>query len=138
MGRRKWRKAPADRRAAQLTALRAEIGEVAAENIVNFHPVPIERPAWRPTETPDESVADALVALVPPPPETNGGAAGEAATEAPAAPAAPAAAAAPALPVANPAAVPAVAPTTEPPPGEPEAPRSESSAGPADTLDPHG
>jgi hypothetical protein len=69
MSRRRWRKAPAAERDAQLAALRAQIGEVPPENIVKLHPVPVERPPWRPTETPDDSVADALVGLVPPPPE---------------------------------------------------------------------
>jgi hypothetical protein len=73
MSRRKWRKAPNSERVAQLAALRAQIGEVPPENIVNLHPVPIERPVWRPSEAPDDSVADALVGLLPAPEvEANG------------------------------------------------------------------
>ena len=103
------RKLPAIERDAQLAALRSQIGEVPPENIVNLHPVPIERPPWRPTEVPDESVADALVGLVPPPPEVeaNGVAGDAAASEAP----------------------PAVAA---------EVPSAEPGDRPADTLDPHG
>jgi hypothetical protein len=67
MSRRKWRKAPTAARAAQLAALRSQIGDVPPENIVNLHPVPIERPVWRPSEAPDDSVADALVGLLPAP-----------------------------------------------------------------------
>ena len=109
MSRRKWRKAPAAERAAQLAALRAQIGEVPPENIVNLHPVPIERPPWRPTEAPDDSVADALVGLVPPPPEVeaNGAADDGVAVDAP----------------------PTVAA---------EVPSAEPGERPADTLDPHG
>jgi hypothetical protein len=73
MSRRKWRKAPTSERVAQLAALRTQIGDVPPENIVNLHPVPIERPVWRPSEAPDDSVADALVGLLPAPAvEANG------------------------------------------------------------------
>jgi hypothetical protein len=120
MGRRSWRKAPAEARAAQLAALRAQIGEVPPENIVNIHPVPIERPPWRPTETPDDSVADALVALVPPPPPP---------------PAADGVAVADGVANEEPATDPA--PPLGPPSPAPAAP-SEPGDRPADTLDPHG
>jgi hypothetical protein len=108
MSRRKWRKAPASEGAAQLAALRAQIGEAPPENIVNLHPVPIERPAWRPSEAPDDSVADALVGLLPPPSaDVNGAAAGDVTTDAP-------------------------------PADPPEASASGPGDRPADTLDPHG
>jgi hypothetical protein len=108
MSRRTWRKAPASEGAAQLAALRAQIGEVPPENIVNLHPVPIERPVWRPSEAPDDSVADALVGLLPAPEaEANGVAAGDVTTDAPSA-------------------------------DPPAASAPEPADRPADTLDPHG
>jgi hypothetical protein len=113
MSRRKWRKAPSAERDAQLAALRAQIGEVPPENIVNLHPVPVERPVWRPTEAPDDSVADALVGLVPAPAEVEAnGVAGETVA----------------------AEVPPAAAADVPPPGA----AGEPGERPADTLDPHG
>jgi hypothetical protein len=114
MGRKRWRKAPAVDRAAQLAALRAQIGEVPPENIVNVHPVPVDRPVWQPSEAPDDSVADALVALVAPP--ADAAAVGDPAVGPPA----PAEASPPAAGTG--------AESPIPPPAE----------RPADTLDPHG
>jgi len=140
MGRRKWRRAPDAERTAQLAALRSEIGEVPPENIVNLHPVPVERPPWRPSEVPDESVADALVGLVPPPEAAANGrapvdaSAGEAHADRPAddAPAD--------VPTADhgePAASVTSPSTAASPPSTAVSPAA-TAHGPADTLDPHG